>query len=144
MLLLKKIVEHYQECQTVLIQDGHLVGLFDIVEHYQECQTVLIQDGHLVGLFDIVEHYQECQTVLIQDGHLVGLFDIVEHYQECQTVLIQDGHLVGLDFRHSVSPDLGPNYWQRLSADDKSSRYQGKTESQLALEKKASPAGRVI
>ena len=25
--------------------------------------------------------------------------------------------------RHSVGPDLGPNCFQRLSADDKSSRY---------------------
>ena len=28
--------------------------------------------------------------------------------------------------RHSVGPDLGPNCLQRLSADDKSSRWQGK------------------
>ena len=67
-----------------------------------------------------------------------------EHYQACQTFWIQDRHSVGLDLRHSVSPDLGPNCLQRLSADDKSSCYQGKTESQLGLEKKASAAGSMI
>ena len=29
--------------------------------------------------------------------------------------------------RHSVGPDLGPNCLQRISADDKSCRYQGKS-----------------
>ena len=29
--------------------------------------------------------------------------------------------------RHSVGPDLGPNCFQRLSADDKNSHLQGKS-----------------
>ena len=36
---------------------------------------------------------------------------------ECQTVWIQ---------RFAVSPDLGPNCFQRLSADNENCRYQGK------------------
>ena len=35
--------------------------------------------------------------------------------------------MYSLDPDHSVGPDLGPNCLQRLSADDKSLHYLGKT-----------------
>ena len=59
--------------------------------------------------------------ILTYQYQIRKIFKYMYHYQECQTYWIQ------IRPKFLNSPDLGPNYLQRISADDKSHHYQGKS-----------------
>ena len=78
----------------------------------------IIMPNTTICPYGSVYEFTFCMLLLFSADIFQKLFQ--EHYQ-CQRVWI----LIGAE--HSVGPDLGPNYLQWLSADDKSRPKQGKS-----------------